>query len=155
MSDLTPEESDAPDVTAPPSEGHFAALSKAWMAQAFVLVSGFFMASFAIRLTIEVWWELPSSSWIMDVHRAHYAATVAVPVAMVEAFFLVLILKQFAGDMEFEVLGFKFRGASGPLVLWVLCFLTIIFAVWLLWNVEAPGGGISLPDLKFPGNSGE
>ncbi len=33
-----------------------------------------------------------------------------------------------------EAFGFKFRGASGPVVLWIFCFLAVIFGVYLLWD---------------------
>ena len=38
------------------------------------------------------------------------------------------------GPIEMEALGFKFRGASGPVVLRIFCFLVIVFGVYLLWN---------------------
>lgn len=53
--------------------------------------------------------------------------------AAVSAFCIVLILDAKLGRMEFEALGFEFRGASGPVVLWVLSFLAFDFAIWLLW----------------------
>ncbi len=140
MSGSSPEEG-----LAPKKEGSdFAAFAKGWNARIFVWVSGVFMGSFALRLAVEVWFPLPKT-WIVEVFQTQYAATVAVPLAMVEAFFLVVLLRQYAGEMEFEVLGFKFRGASGPFVLWVLGFLAIVFAVYLLWNVDDPSRTIPLP----------
>jgi hypothetical protein len=38
------------------------------------------------------------------------------------------------GPIEFEAFGFKLRGASGPIVLWVFCFLSIAAAFQLLWR---------------------
>jgi len=45
---------------------------------------------------------------------------------------IVLTLRFTVGPIEFEGLGFKFRGASGPVVLWVLCFLAIVAGLMLL-----------------------
>jgi hypothetical protein len=45
----------------------------------------------------------------------------------------VSLLKVTSGPIEFEAIGFKFRGASGPIVLWVFCFLSIAVAFHLLW----------------------
>ena len=52
----------------------------------------------------------------------------------ISAFCLVALLEISRGPIEFEVMVFKFKGASGPVVLWVFCFLAIIFAVNLLWD---------------------
>jgi hypothetical protein len=35
--------------------------------------------------------------------------------------------------IEFEAAGFKFRGASGPVVLWIFCYLAIVTSIKLLW----------------------
>ena len=52
--------------------------------------------------------------------------------AFCAALFVVLLLRFSTGPIEFEGLGFKFRGASGPLVLWIFCFLAIVFGLYLL-----------------------
>ena len=52
----------------------------------------------------------------------------------ISAFCLVALLEIARGPIEFEALGFKFKGASGPAILWVFCFLAMIFGVWLLWD---------------------
>jgi hypothetical protein len=43
--------------------------------------------------------------------------------------FIVLFLKYSAGPIEFEGLTFRFKGASGPVVLWALCFLVIVIGL--------------------------
>jgi hypothetical protein len=75
-----------------------------------------------------------SGSWFIGIIDKHYAATIAVPLSAIASLCVVLALKTTAGAIEFEALGFKFRGASGPLVFWLICFLAMIWAVWLLWN---------------------
>jgi len=66
--------------------------------------------------------------------KDHFRALVGVPEAVGAALILVIILRAAAGPIEFEApFGFKFKGASGPLVLWVLCFLAIAAALWRLW----------------------
>lgn len=59
--------------------------------------------------------------------------TFGIPLAGFVAYCLVTLLKIGSGPIEFEVLGFKFRGSSGPIVLWVLCFLAITLAMKMLW----------------------
>jgi hypothetical protein len=69
-----------------------------------------------------------------EVIRQNFAAMILMPACAGFALVLVLVLRATAGEIEFEVLGLKFRGASGPLVFWVLCFLAQILGVKLLWN---------------------
>ena len=69
----------------------------------------------------------------MRVHLEHYAATVALPLCALFPLCLVLVLRYTAGPIEFEGMGLKFKGASGPLVMWLLCFLAMVSAVKLLW----------------------
>jgi hypothetical protein len=64
---------------------------------------------------------------------AHAPATLGIPFCAGTAMFVVLILRATQGPAEFEGLGFKFRGASGPIVMWVLCFLALVAATKLLW----------------------
>jgi hypothetical protein len=70
----------------------------------------------------------------VEIARKHVAATIGLPAASVAALLVVLLLEWNAGPIEYEGLGFRFRGASGPIVLWVLCFLAIVAGIRLLWN---------------------
>ncbi len=65
--------------------------------------------------------------------KQHAPVTVGLPIAAVLSLLLILLLRETAGKLEFEALGFKFRGASGPVVLWVLCYLAITLSIKLLW----------------------
>ncbi len=59
--------------------------------------------------------------------------TVGLPIGAILALVIVLVLEVTSGQIEFAVSKFTFTGASGPIVLWVLCFLTIAFAIYLNW----------------------
>jgi hypothetical protein len=72
-------------------------------------------------------------SWVAEMAKTHFAAVIGLPFIALLAFFIVIILEFSFGTIQFEGLGFKFRGASGPIVLWALCFLAITVAVRLLW----------------------
>ncbi|MGF6555883.1 hypothetical protein ABIA48_002263 [Pseudomonas sp. S30_BP2TU TE3576] len=63
----------------------------------------------------------------------HLAAAIGVPLAALTALTLVLALEQVSGDVEIEAWGLKFKGASGPIVMWVLCFLTLVTGIKALW----------------------
>jgi hypothetical protein len=65
---------------------------------------------------------------------SNFAAIVGLPLAAVTAFIVVAILRQSEQPLEFEGLGFKFRGPAGEIVLWVGCFLAIVGAIRLLWR---------------------
>jgi len=68
-----------------------------------------------------------------EILRNHFAAVVGLPMAAIFALWVVTILRSKSGPIEFDAFGFRLRGASGPVVLWVLCFLAISFAIKLLW----------------------
>jgi hypothetical protein len=68
-----------------------------------------------------------------DVLEKHFSAIVGVPVAAALAFFLVVYLRQTEGPIEFSGLSFEFKGPSGQLAMWVVCFAAIAGAVKLLW----------------------
>jgi hypothetical protein len=63
----------------------------------------------------------------------HFAATIGLPAAAAGAFVIIAVIRQTDGPLEFEALGVKFRGASGPIILWVLCFAAMAAGIWLLW----------------------
>jgi hypothetical protein len=65
--------------------------------------------------------------------RDHFSVTVGLPFAAVVSLLVILVLRETTGKLEFEAIGFKFRGASGPVVLWVLCYLAITLSIKLLW----------------------
>lgn len=64
----------------------------------------------------------------------NFAASVGLPAAAAAALFIVLLLRITSGPIEFQGLGFRFKGAGGPIILWVICFLAIVGAIKLLWR---------------------
>ncbi|MBW8882521.1 MAG: hypothetical protein JF615_14205 [Asticcacaulis sp.] len=65
--------------------------------------------------------------------RTHFSVVIGLPCAAAIAFSVVQFLRQTDGPIEFEGLGFKFKGAAGQVVMWVLCFLVIVLGVKALW----------------------
>jgi hypothetical protein len=89
------------------------------------------VALFGIPLFVALWQQQP---WIMQIVASHFAAIVGLPAGALLAFLLVVILEARFDRVEMEFGGLvRFRGASGPIVLWVLCFLAITMATKLLW----------------------
>lgn len=70
---------------------------------------------------------------IFRIALEHFAATIGLPCAGLAALCIVVALENTSGPIEFEGLGFKFKGASGPIVLWVFCFMAIAGAIKILW----------------------
>lgn len=70
---------------------------------------------------------------VFQVGMNHFAATIGLPSAALASLCIVIVLEGTAGPIQLEGLGFKFKGAAGPIVFWMFCFLVITFAIHLLW----------------------
>lgn len=74
-----------------------------------------------------------TQAWVVELARAHFAATVGLPFAALAALCVVTILEITTGTIEIKGLGFEFKGAGGPIVMWIFAFLAIASAIRLLW----------------------
>jgi hypothetical protein len=63
----------------------------------------------------------------------HFRATVGLPTAAAASFTVAALFRTTEGQIKFEALTLKFEGASGPIVMWVLCFLAITLSIKMLW----------------------
>ena len=63
----------------------------------------------------------------------HVRAMIGIPIAAAGAFCILLVFEARAGQVEFEALGFRFRGGAGPAVIWVFAFLAIAGTIRMLW----------------------
>jgi len=63
----------------------------------------------------------------------HAAAVIGLPLSAVAAFVLVFLLRVGGKSIEIEGLSFKFRGAAGPVVLWIFCFLAMVSGIKILF----------------------
>jgi hypothetical protein len=75
---------------------------------------------------------LESGAWI-KIAQEHFAAVIGLPAAALASLFVVIFLEAKSGRIRFEALGFKFDGASGEVVLFVLVFLAFSSAIRMLW----------------------
>ena len=96
-----------------------------------LLWAGFF---FALLIYQSLCGEMLPKNWFLQMVQQHPASTVGIGISAISAFFIVAVLELTTGAVQFEALGFKFQGAAGQVVLWVLCFLSMVFATWLLWD---------------------
>ena len=64
----------------------------------------------------------------------NFAAIIGLPFAFIAAFVVVALFREGAGPMEFSGFGLTSKGASGEIILWILCFLAIAGSIQLLWR---------------------
>jgi hypothetical protein len=95
-----------------------------------VAIGGLIGAS--VLFALFLWAEWFSPKWT-EVAFDHFRATIGLPAAAVASFVVVSLFRTTEGQIKFEGLGFTFEGASGPIVMWVLCFLAITLAIKALW----------------------
>jgi len=105
-----------------------------WMS--WLAVSG--ASLFAVAFFASIVWISVYGAWD-QVARRHFAAVIGLPSAALAALFIVLVLRTVAGPIELKIPGFEFRGASGPIVMWILCFLAIALAISWLWPLQFQG----------------
>ncbi len=89
---------------------HIMKNSAKWMAILAVILIGVVYLFWLI-------WSLNHDERFIEEFYSHLPAVVGIPGAMISAFVLVNVLEQVSGPIEFEGLGFRFKGASGPVVL--------------------------------------
>ena len=83
---------------------------------------------------IVLWIGIKSPNYFI-VSVRHFPTVIGLTLAGVAALFIVTMCKVVTGEkLSFSALGFKFEGASGPVVLWVVCFLAITLAIFTLWD---------------------
>jgi|SRR5262249_17502664 len=89
----------------------------------FLLVIG----SIILAVTL-VWYGI-----LPQIVEGHPRATIGIPWAGGAALIVVLIFRSAFGRIEFKIFGVEFKGASGPTVMWLLCFLAEVLAIQVLW----------------------
>lgn len=85
---------------------------------------------FAIIVMISLMIFLPIYLFNLIVYAPNHEAVYGNPIIILligvfVAFFVVITLEVSAGKIEFSGLGFSFKGASGPIVLWIAVFVAI------------------------------
>ena len=75
-----------------------------------------------------------SSEQLWVIFFKHFPAIIGIPAAAGTAFILVVVLRQIEGPIEITAPGFLLKGSAGQVILWVICFLSLIFALDRLWD---------------------
>ena len=103
---------------------------------------GIWMASLLITFQIVVSGAMFYAMLRIDglfeaVVREHFAGIFGSAMSVMTAMVIVVIFRVAAGPLEFDTpLGFKFKGASGPVVLWVFTYLACVAGMAALWNLR-------------------
>ncbi|MDX2678591.1 hypothetical protein [Streptomyces soliscabiei] len=88
-------------------------------------------AGAGIPIALAVWRQEP---WLLKQYEEHFAAVVGMPACALLAFLLVVLLEARYDRVEIEFFGIvRFRGAAGPIILWVFCFFIMACGVKMLW----------------------
>jgi hypothetical protein len=90
-----------------------------------VVVAGAFVVGAAIMMLID--------QPLYELALKQLPATVGLPLSALASLAIVICLRTTNGPTEFEAIGFKFKGASGPIIMWVICFMVMTVAIKLLW----------------------
>lgn len=65
----------------------------------------------------------------------HFAAVLGLPAAAGCSYMVIVTLKHLEGPIEFQGLSFKFKGASGQAILWIILTLGLVVAIKMLWQL--------------------
>jgi hypothetical protein len=61
---------------------------------------------------------------------------VGIAFSAILAFAVVMAFRAVAGEVDFEFGSMKFKGASGPVLFWSICFLSVAYGMYLLGITE-------------------
>ncbi|MBR9910909.1 MAG: hypothetical protein GYB33_11240 [Gammaproteobacteria bacterium] len=76
----------------------------------------------------------PEDTFWNDLFVEQFPVLVGMPMAGLGALFVTLILRISTGPLEFEIGGLKFKGGAAPIVFWIICFLSIVVSIKMLWQ---------------------
>ena len=83
------------------------------------------MVGVSVIYGIRLWFDVPPHPTFMPIIGAVFAAVLS--------FTLVIALEYVIGPIQLKVGDkFNFTGASGPIILWCICFTVVIFGLYML-----------------------
>ncbi len=101
-------------------------LSFKWMLSLLFLLV---VVVYIVKLISFLWF----SSALSQAFNIYPLLSIGLPVAALMALGLVLSLEQESSKIKFKIIGLELQGVAGQLILWVICFLSIIIAIkWLI-----------------------
>jgi hypothetical protein len=64
----------------------------------------------------------------------YFRVVIGLPAAGVFAFLIVALFQSTTGPIKVDMIGFKFEGAAGPIVMWIITLLAITISITALWK---------------------
>ena len=87
-----------------------------------------------VAVCIAAAWFNRDDRVLSDLVVRNFPAIIGLPFAFLAAFIVVALFRQTDGEIEFTAIGIHLKGAAGPIVLWIVCFLSISDSISLLWQ---------------------
>ena len=91
-----------------------------------------FLFTLVVSTAVLLFYALPPET-LRDIGKTHGRLLLGLPSSAMMSLTVISLLRATSGPIEFEAPGFKFRGASGPVVLWIFAFLACVAGVVALW----------------------
>ena len=86
-------------------------------------------------LFIFVWFtRLGIAPQIVAIIEKQWLAMIVFPSACFAALVAVMVLQHVTGEIEFKAVGFEFKGAAAPIVMWAMLILVFSVSLNLLWQ---------------------
>jgi hypothetical protein len=96
-----------------------------------VVVGGLIGLAFLMPIGV---WIVTGAPWFRQLLIEDYPVMVGLPSTALLAYLIVVLFEARFDKIEMSIGTLvKFRGASGPVILWILVFSTITAAIRLLW----------------------
>jgi hypothetical protein len=96
------------------------------------LWTAFFFGFLIVSATLP---DSVADSWFLRMLQQHPSGTLGIAISAISAFSVVAVLDVLSRDpIEIKFLGFELKGAAGPVVLWVVCFLAMVAGTEVLWG---------------------
>lgn len=105
-----------------------------------VIRRGFHVAALVVMMLFTLAYLVAIVVWITKdetlraILTAQMRTFVGVPLSAIAGFCIVVVLENTSGRVEISGFGLKFRGAAGPVVLWIFCTLALVSCIKILWN---------------------
>jgi hypothetical protein len=88
----------------------------------------------ATALLIFAAWSNRYDEVLSNLVTKNFAAIIGLPFSFIAAFVVVALFRQGESALDFEAFGLKMKGATGEIVLWLMCFISISGSISLLWK---------------------
>ena len=92
--------------------------------------------SLSLLLVFSVWLFSATKDTIQDQAKSHFLMVVGFPICCMVSLIVVGLFRATSGPIEFKAMGMEFKGASGPVILWVVVLLACVGGSVALWSAK-------------------